>query len=139
LTIRSLGASTLPVLSETARGQLGADFINQPRVVAVTADHWRMYYTGWGFKGDGSPWAMGLAESFDGGTRWRRATDEPILARGDASSPDGGGACVPMVLRVGDRWMMWYTGRPNQRRRTSEHSSLSRDLARWRDVGEVRR
>ena len=29
--------------------------INQPRVVAVTDSHWRMYYTGWGFVGPGSP------------------------------------------------------------------------------------
>ena len=25
------------------------------------------------------------------------------------NSPDGAGACVPMVLRAGDRWLMWYT------------------------------
>src|SRR5688572_30852803 len=38
-----------------------------------------------------------------------RSGDEPILPRGDERSPDGGGACVPTLLRVGDRWMMWYT------------------------------
>lgn len=85
------------------------NLINQPRVVKVTETHWRMYYTGWGFDGPGSTWAMGLAESFDGGTTWQRRGDEPILERGTPESPDGGGACVPMVLRVGDRWMMWYT------------------------------
>lgn len=83
--------------------------INQPRVVKVTEEHWRMYYTGWGFPGAGSSWAMGVAESFDGGTTWRRARDEPVLERGTADSADGGGACVPMVLRVKDSWMMWYT------------------------------
>jgi len=83
--------------------------INQPRVVAVTDKHWRMYYTGWGFKGPGTSWAMGLAESFDGGTTWCRCGEEPFFQRGDATAPDGGGACVPMVLRVGDQWKMWYT------------------------------
>ncbi len=89
--------------------------INQPRVVKVTDKHWRMYYTGWGFPGPGQPavpgsrWAMGLAESFDGGTSWKRWQDEPCMDRGGPDSPDGGGACVPMVLKVGERWMMWYT------------------------------
>ena len=89
--------------------------INQPRVVKVTETHWRMYYTGWGFPGPGlpaapgTPWALGLAESFDGGTTWKRYQDDPILARGAQDSPDGGAAVVPMVIRVGDQRMMWYT------------------------------
>jgi len=83
--------------------------INQPRVVVVTHDHWRMYYTGWGFPGRGTNWAMGLAESFDGGVTWKRTSEEPILDRGDDGSPDGAGVCVPTLLRVADRWMMWYT------------------------------
>ncbi len=85
------------------------NLINQPRVVKVTETHWRMYYTGWGFPGAGSNWALGLAESFDGGTTWERRQHEPILPRGAAGESDDGGACVPMVLRMGDRWMMWYT------------------------------
>lgn len=84
--------------------------INQPRIVMVTDTHWRMYYTGWGFKGAGSPWAMGLAESFDGGTTWKRYQDEPLIERGPAGSADDGAAMVPALLRVGDKWMMWYTG-----------------------------
>ena len=84
--------------------------INQPRVVILTPEHWLMYYTGWGFKGPGSSWAMGIAESFDSGTTWKRWSDKPFLERGDIESPDGGAAMVPMVLRVGERWMMWYTG-----------------------------
>lgn len=83
--------------------------INQPRVVKVTETHWRMYYTGWGFEGLGTKWALGMAESFNGGLTWQRYQDDPIFPRGDEHSPDGAGACVPMVVRVGDRWMMWYT------------------------------
>ncbi|MCG3147167.1 MAG: hypothetical protein PCFJNLEI_00604 [Verrucomicrobiae bacterium] len=85
------------------------DFINQPRVVKVTDTHWRMYYTGWGFQGAGSPWATGLAESFDGGRTWKRYQDDPIIERGPLGSADDGAAMVPSLLRVGDRWLMWYT------------------------------
>jgi len=97
-----------PVLTPRTDNWEG-NWINQPRVTTVSEDHWRMYYTGWGFPGPGTPWALGLAESFDGGITWRRHGEEPILARGDPSSFDGGGACVPMVLRADHRWMMWYT------------------------------
>lgn len=100
--------------------------INQPRVVIVSPDHWRVYYTGWGFQGPGTPWAMGLAESFDGGITWKRHGEDPILARGNLDSPDGGGACVPMVLRIGDRWMMWYTaGIVNPNEHTQIHICLA--------------
>jgi len=44
--------------------------INQPRVVVVSENHWRMYYTGWGFDGPGTSWAMGIAESYDAGLTW---------------------------------------------------------------------
>lgn len=97
-----------PVLKPRADNWEG-NRINQPRVVVVSPEHWRMYYTGWGFVGPGTPWAMGLAESFDGGVTWKRNGDDPILERGDAQSPDDGGACVPMVVRIDNRWMMWYT------------------------------
>jgi len=100
--------------------------INQPRVVVVTEAHWRLYYTGWGFPGPGTSWALGLAESFDGGTTWTRCQDDPILPRGDEHSPDGAGACVPMVVRVGDRWNMWYTaGRLNPAGHQNIHLCLA--------------
>jgi len=122
-----------PVLKPRADNWEG-NLINQPRVVAVTPEHWRMYYTGWGFNGPGTKWALGLAESFDGGTTWTRLGDEPILPRGDKSSPDGAGACVPMVLRVGDRWFMWYTaGQLNPAGHQNIHICLatSRDGVTW--------
>lgn len=105
-----------PVLTPRADNWEG-DMLNQPRVVKVTDEHWRMYYTGWGYRPSpergesegGTSWAMGLAESFDGGTTWRRARDEPILPRGQSGDPDDGGACVPTLLRVGNQWWMWYT------------------------------
>jgi len=108
--------------------------INQPRVVVVSPSHWRMYYTGWGFEGPGSTWALGLAESFDGGVTWKRVGEQPILERGDSLSPDGGGACVPMVLRVRDEWMMWYTaGQVNPAGHQNIHLCLatSKDGMEW--------
>jgi hypothetical protein len=96
-----------------------------------------MYYTGWGFRGapGSTSWALGLAESFDGGTTWRRAGEEPVLERGGPGSSDAGGACVPTLMRVGDRWMMWYTaGVIDTAGRTLIHLCLatSDDGLRWR-------
>jgi predicted GH43/DUF377 family glycosyl hydrolase len=127
-------AAVSPVLRPRADNWEG-NRINQPRVVVVSPDHWRMYYTGWGCPGGGSPWAMGVAESFDGGVTWERRGDDPILDRGDPGSPDGGGACVPMVLRVDGRWMMWYTaGVINPEGHTQIHLCLavSEDGLCWR-------
>ena len=116
---------TSPVLKPRTDNWEG-NLLNQPRVVKVTESHWRMYYTGWGFKGLGTSWAMGLAESHDGGPTWQRVQDEPILDRGDRDSPDGAGACVPMVVRVGDRWRMWYTaGQYSQRGNLNIHLCLA--------------
>lgn len=102
--------SASPVLRPRTDNWEG-NLLNQPRVVKVTDMHWRMYYTGWGDRGKpGSAWAFGLAESHDAGQTWKRVGDgEPLLARGDADSPDGGGVFVPEVRRIGNGWMMWYT------------------------------
>jgi predicted GH43/DUF377 family glycosyl hydrolase len=110
------------------------NLINQPRVVKLTEMHWRLFYTGWGFDGPGTKWALGMAESFDGGTTWRRYQDDPILPRGDESSPDGAGACVPTILRVSERWMMWYTaGQLNPAGHQNIHLCLatSDDCLHW--------
>ena len=98
-----------PVLKPLANWE--GNRINQPRVVKVTDQHWRLYYTGWGYEhpNGGSRWAFNLAESFDGGVTWKRHGEGPLLERGAAASPDGGGVCVPEVRRVGNKWMMWYT------------------------------
>ncbi|MCA9113437.1 MAG: hypothetical protein KDA79_00005, partial [Planctomycetaceae bacterium] len=122
-----------PVLTPRTDNWEG-NLLNQPRVVKVTETHWRMYYTGWGFEGLGTRWAMGLAESHDAGITWQRVQDEPILDRGDRDSPDGAGACVPMVLRVGDQWKMWYTaGQYSQRGNLNIHLCLaeSEDGIHW--------
>ena len=122
-----------PVLTPRSDNWEG-NLINQPRVVKVTETHWRMYYTGWGFQGPGTAWALGLAESFDGGTTWQRHGDQPILDRGDASSPDGAGACVPMAAPRSVAGMMWYTaGQINDKGHQNIHLCLatSADGLHW--------
>jgi predicted GH43/DUF377 family glycosyl hydrolase len=83
--------------------------INQPRVVKVSATHWRMYYTGWGLDAPGGGWAIGLAESFDAGVTWARHSGDVLMPRGGPDSPDGAGVFVPEVLHIDGQWRMWYT------------------------------
>ena len=115
-------------------GTWEGDRFSQPRVVPVTATHWRMYYTGWGVtSGSGSPWALGLAESFDAGLTWTRYQDEPVLDRGPPGSADDGGAVVPSLLHVNGRWLMWYTGvRATEAQRIHLCLAESDDGIRWR-------
>lgn len=120
-----------PVFMPRADNWEGNRF-SQPRVVQVTGTHWRMYYTGWGVTGGGSPWALGLAESFDAGLTWHRFQDEPLLERGPPGSADDGGAVVPSFVRVGDRWLMWYTGvRATEAQRIHLCLAESDDGIRW--------
>lgn len=98
-----------PVLVPLADNWEG-NLINQPRVVKVTDTRWRMFYTGWGLKGQGAnQWAIGVAESTDAGVTWARTVTEPLIPRGAMGEPDDGAAFVPEVRRVGDLWYMWYT------------------------------
>ncbi len=98
-----------PVLKPRADNWEG-NMINQPRVVKVTDTHWRMFYSGWGFRGVGPcTWAMAIADSVDAGVTWTRLTGEPFLPRGEPGDPDDGATFVPEVQRIGDRWWMWYT------------------------------
>lgn len=123
-----------PVLKPRADNWEG-NFINQPRVVAVSDKHWRMYYTGWGFAGRPMSWAFGLAESFDGGLTWKRHGNDPLLPRGDKDSADDGGVFVPEVIRVGKEWYMWYTAvkiAPKDRQNIHLCLATSDDGIRWK-------
>ena len=126
--------SASPVLRPRADNWEGNQ-INQPRVVKVTDDHWRMYYSGWGFQGDGgTSWTFGLAESFDRGVTWKRHGDQPLMDRGPKGSYDDGGVFVPEVRRVADGWMMWYTAHKVIAGRQSIHlcAATSDDGIAWK-------
>ena len=105
-------------------------FVNQPRVVKVTETHWRMYYTGWGWKHQGgSSWAMGVADSHDLGVTWTRLQEQPFMLREPSPGFDDGGACVPMVIRneANDGWLMWYTaGQINPLGKQNSHLCFAR-------------
>lgn len=123
-----------PVLRPRADNWEG-NLLNQPRVVPLTGERWLMYYTGWGFPGAGTSWALGLAESRDGGTTWARCGEDPILERGGPGAPDEGGAVVPSIIRVGDEWWMWYTAariHPDGHQNIHLCLATSPDCVHWR-------
>ena len=94
-----------------------------------------MYYTGWGFSGAGTTWALGLAESRDGGLTWARCGDDPILERGGPGAPDEGAAVVPSIIRVGSEWWMWYTAaciHPDGHQNIHLCLATSPDCVHWR-------
>lgn len=84
---------------------------------------YRMWYSALCDAKDG-PGGIGLATSRDG-IHWRRANGgKPVLTVsppntvGTPAALDAANIMGPQVLRVGDRYLMWYTGMP-----TARHSS----------------
>ena len=53
-------------------------------------------------------YAIGQAESFDG-LRWFRSPSNPVI-KGEGKGFDARMAAYPGVIRVGDRYLMWYSG-----------------------------
>jgi hypothetical protein len=53
-------------------------------------------------------YVVGQAESFDG-LKWFRSPGNPVL-RGSGKGWDSGMTAYPGVIRVGDRYLMWYSG-----------------------------
>jgi predicted GH43/DUF377 family glycosyl hydrolase len=63
---------------------------------------YRMWYSGNGQK-------IGYAESSDG-LSWSRTSLNPVLDAGSSREWDGGGVAVPMVIKDGSIYRMWYEG-----------------------------
>jgi predicted GH43/DUF377 family glycosyl hydrolase len=65
-----------------------------------------LYYSGWS-RGASVPYtnSTGLAVSDDGGETFKKISDGPILAK---SIHDPFSATSPVVLKLEDRWHMWY-------------------------------
>lgn len=123
---------TSPVLKPLGEPHWEGARLNQPRLAKVTDTHWRMYYTGWGQ----GLWRMGLAESFDGGVTWKRYSDDPILPLGPKGSFDSEAACVPMVVKSGNLWKMWYTGSQNRKESINICYATSSDGIHWNKHSE---
>ena len=62
-------------------------------------------------------------------------TGQIILSRGPAGSFDSTHAKYPCVLKQGDRWMMWYSGRGDDSFTGSIGLAISRDGLHWNKAG----
>jgi hypothetical protein len=94
-----------PVLSLGARGMFD-EFGTYP--ISVIRDGGRMlaYYGGW-TRCQSVPFtvAIGLAESFDGGTTFTRLGSGPLLA---SNATDPYVVSGPKIRRFGELWYLWY-------------------------------
>lgn len=65
-------------------------------------------------------------------------TGQIILPRGPAGAFDSTHAKYPCVLKVGDQWMMWFSGRGDDAFTGSVGLATSRDGLRWTKANEGR-
>jgi predicted GH43/DUF377 family glycosyl hydrolase len=103
----------MPVLQAGKVGAFDAGGVLSPAVVPLSPSLWYMYYVGYDpkrFNGQVKMHQIGLARSTNGGRSWTRMTPEPVLAIGPPGSCDGATISSNTVLKVGDRWLCWYTG-----------------------------
>ena len=92
-------------------------------VIAVNPDtHWekgaiavarmikdgKLYRTWYACYPQNNTYAIGCAESADG-IHWFRSPSNPVL-KGDGEGWDGQMTAYPGTVRVGDRYLMWYSG-----------------------------
>ena len=80
--------------------------VNFPRVIQ-DGSHYRMWYDGQG----NSAWALGLAESSDGNT-WTKSASNPVLKPGASGSWDDFYRGQTTILKEGSLYKMWYSGGP---------------------------
>jgi hypothetical protein len=94
-----------PVLSLGARGMFD-EFGTYPISVIRDGERVLAYYGGW-TRCESVPFtvAIGLAESFDGGTTFTRLGSGPLLA---SNLTDPYVVSGPKIRRFGDLWYLWY-------------------------------
>lgn len=101
------------VLALGPSGAFDAAGVNAPEVVTLTDKHWRMYYVGYHPTAteNGAPvHQIGLAESEDSGSTWRRVSSEPVIPHGRKGAYDAFSASSASVVQVGKEWWLWYGG-----------------------------
>ena len=102
---RPLGAPLIGPQPDTEHNCAGPGF---PFLLPVTADHWLLYFTGWGRRADGKlPNTTGVAISDDGGRSWRYHTQHPVLPLDRPYDAEGTGSL--WVLHEDGRFRMYYT------------------------------
>ena len=97
-----------PVLNLGETGCFDADGVN-PCHVMIVDDVWRLYYVGWQRTSHDVPYTLltGLAVSKDGGNKFDRWTDEPVLK----PTPDERYfRTAPFVRRLGNMFEILYIG-----------------------------
>lgn len=134
---RFLAHATSPRLSDTPWRKhapvlhvdraMGETHVWAPHVIRHDGRYW-MYYCAGGATHDQYRIHLAVSEDL---WNWRRHEGNPMLV-------DGYDARDPMVLRVGDEWVMYYTG--NAEPGGGHHvvyAVTSKDLVRWSGRREV--
>jgi predicted GH43/DUF377 family glycosyl hydrolase len=93
-----------PIIGVNPRLHWEAKAIAVPRVIRDD----RLYKVWYCSYPQNNTYAIGQAESFDG-LRWFRSPSNPVM-KGDGSGFDSAMTAYPGVIRVGDRYLMWYSG-----------------------------
>ena len=92
------------VLDIGAKGSWDSRWTNDPNVLKI-GDLYHLWYSGF----DGKHLRIGLATSTDG-INWTKYADNPVLDLGVPVSWDDYQVYNPCVLKVSDRYYMWYAG-----------------------------
>jgi sucrose-6-phosphate hydrolase SacC (GH32 family) len=93
-----------PVLSKGDPTDWDGKWIESPSVLKEN-NYYRMWYSGvsneWRF-------GIGLATSSDG-IHWDKFAENPVLSHGGDSEIDGLGVYAPSVIKIGEKYWMFYT------------------------------
>lgn len=137
-----LGVSPEPVLDVGAAGTFDDSGVTPLSVCRLADGRVRLYYAGWQLGVRVRYYLfMGVAESADGGERFTRLSQAPILDRrdGELHMRTGG-----HVRREGERWRMFYAGGsewvgdgPGAKPRYALRAIDSADGLLWPGGGEV--
>jgi hypothetical protein len=105
---RPIAVSAKPALDLGRPGTFDEHGVTPLSIVRLDDGRLRLYYAGWQ-RGLGVRYTLftGAAESDDDGASFERLSAAPVLDRADGELHTRTGA---LVLRLGQRWRMWYAG-----------------------------
>lgn len=120
--------SALPVLSPGLAGQWDEHTVSDPYVIRDGGSFY-MYFLGMNRVG---VQRLGVAKSSDG-IHWSKHPGNPIMDIGSRGDFDVGGLGEPSVIKVGNLFLMAYTGRALSEQRTVGFAA-SADGVNWRKL-----